>query len=175
MKLPFRYYGDPILRKKAEPVQQITPEIRKIVTDMVETLQDHPGWGLAAPQVGHSVRIFLTLAPESREETVDCYGPLRVFINPVLTNPSNELRSHAEGCFSIPKVYPIVTRPAGIAIQAMDLNGQSFERELWGWEARVIMHENDHLNGVLFIDRISANDRKRLDQQLRDIKKRYHH
>lgn len=174
MKLPFRYYGDPILRKKAELVTEITDEIRTLVANMVDTMKEHPGWGLAAPQVGYALRIFLSCAPDSREDTVDHYGPTQVYINPKLSNPSRELRTHAEGCFSIPKIYPNVTRPAGITIEAMDLDGNSRTQELWGWQARVVMHENDHLNGVLSIDRIGPNERRRFESALREIKKRYH-
>lgn len=174
MKLSFRYYGDPILRQKAQVIEEITPEVRKLVSDMIETLSDRerPGWGLAAPQVGHSIRLFITKVPDSREETLDRYGPIRVYINPKLSHPSEEMRSYSEGCYSIPGVYPIVTRPAGITVEAQDLEGNLFVQELWGWQARVIMHENDHLNGVLDIDRASIQERRKFERQLRDIKKR---
>lgn len=173
MKLGYRYYGDPILRAKAKEVTEITDEVRKIVADMLETMKTgSPGWGLAAPQVGHSVRIFISCCPDSREESVDHYGPYQVYINPKLSNPSQEIRIHPEGCFSVPKVYPDVARPAGITIEAMGLDGKLFKKELWGWQARVIMHENDHLNGVLHIDRISPRERRKFEPLLRDIKKR---
>lgn len=175
MKRPFRYYGDPILRQKAKQIVEIDDEVRQAVEDLIDSMQGKPGWGLSAPQIGYSLRIFVTTVPDARDEIAEHFGPLRVFINPVLSEPSRETRTHQEGCFSLPGVYPEVTRPAGITIEAMDLQGNSFKKELWGWQARVIMHENDHLNGVLSVDRASIHERRKLEQKLREIKKRQSH
>lgn len=172
MKLNYRFYGDPILRQKAKEITEITDDVRGIVADMLDTMKlGKPGWGLAAPQIGHSLRIFISCAPDSRDDVVDHYGPFQVYINPKLTDPSEEMSIHPEGCFSIPKVYPDVVRPMGITVEAMDIDGKQFKKELWGWQARVIMHENDHLNGVLNIDRISPRERKQFEPLLREIKK----
>lgn len=174
MKLPIRILGDPILRQKAEPVLTITQEIRDLVAQMEETLLAKLGWGLAAPQVGTSVRIFIAYVPNSRAEKLQEPGdaPLRIFINPKLTAPSAETVTLAEGCFSLPGIYPEVTRPKGITIEALDLSGTPFQLELWGWAARIVMHENDHLNGVLFLDRINAAERRKWESAVRALKKR---
>lgn len=173
MKLPIRILGDPILRQKAAAVLTITQEIRDLVATMEETLLSKLGWGLAAPQVGASVRIFIAYVPNSRAEKLQEPGDARlyVFINPKLTAPSAETATFAEGCFSVPGIYPEVTRPKGITIEALDLNGEPFSMELWGWAARIVMHENDHLNGVLFLDRINAAERRRWESAVRNLKK----
>lgn len=173
MKRPIRLLGDPVLRQKAEPIVNITQEIRDLVAEMEETLSAKLGWGLAAPQVGYSVRLFIAYVPDSRAEKLQEPGdaPLRVFINPKLTAPSAETATYAEGCFSLPGIYPEVTRPKGITIEALDLSGNPFRLELWGWQARIAMHENDHLNGVLFLDRISAAERRKWDPAVRTLKK----
>lgn len=177
MALMIRYFGDPILRQKASPITEITPEVRQVVADMQATLKAHPGWGLAAPQVGHPIRLFLSWVPDCRVATeydVEAsFDPsqIRVYINPKLINPSNEICTYVEGCMSLPDIFPPVTRPIGITVEAMDLEGNTFTRDLWGFQARVIMHENDHLNGVLHIDRTPPRDRKLLEPQLRALKK----
>lgn len=173
MKLPIRILGDPVLRQKAEPVLTITKEICNLVAEMEETLLAKLGWGLAAPQVGASVRIFIAYVPNSRAEKLHEPGdaPLLVFINPKLTSPSSETVTLAEGCFSLPGIYPEVTRPKGITIEALDLSGTPFQLELWGFPARIVMHENDHLNGVLFLDRINAAERRRWEPAVRALKR----
>lgn len=173
MKLPIRILGDPILRQKAEPILTINQEVRDLVAQMEETLLSKLGWGLAAPQVGYAVRLFIAYVPDSRAEKLQEPGntPLQVFINPKLTSPSAEMATYAEGCFSLPGIYPEVTRPKGITIEALDLNGTPFHLDLWGWAARIVMHENDHLNGVLFLDRVNAAERRKWDPALRALKK----
>jgi len=173
MPLPLVYYDNPILRKKAAPISEITEETRQLAQDLIETMLHHNGVGLAAPQVGVKQRIFVI-----RDELVSEDGNFRladpeVLINPVVSNPSKETEVMAEGCLSIPGIHAEVIRPARITVRYQTLDGQMREEEASHFRARVIMHENDHLNGVLFIDRLSQKLRKKLDSRLQEIKKRY--
>lgn len=174
MVLPLTYYGNPVLRKKALPVEEINDEIREFVAQMIETLHAHNGAGLAAPQVNRSLRIFLTNAPilgENKEEWLE--GKLRIFINPRLFDPSPEVWEWPEGCLSIPELFPPIVRPWRISVEAMDLEGKVFVETYTAMEARAVMHENDHINGVLNIDRVDHKIRRQLESQLRDIKKKF--
>ncbi len=175
MKLPLSYYGNPVLRKKCREVEEINDEIRRLVSDMSETLEAQNGIGLAAPQVGKDLRLFITKVPVPSKDDPDQWedGPLYVFINPVLSEPSPESWESSEGCLSIPKVYVPVTRPYRIKVEATDLDGNRFTEEFSGLQARCCMHENDHINGVLMIDRTDKASRKEIDADLRRIKKEY--
>ena len=175
MKLPLVYYGDSILRKKTKPIEKITDEIRQLVKDMEETAHVEDGVGLAAPQVGHSLSLFITLIPKVVNDKVVEPGKLRVFINPKILSFSEETWICQEGCLSIPEFWDEVERPLSVKIQAMDLEGKLFEEEFTEFDAHVIMHENDHLNGVLFIDRLPQKRKKEIDGILRNIKKKYFH
>lgn len=174
MILPLAYYGNPVLRKKALPVEEITDEIREFVGHMIETLHAHNGAGLAAPQVNRSIRIFLTNAPilsDDKEKWLE--GTLRIFINPRLFDPSPEVWEWPEGCLSVPELYPPIVRPWKISVEAMDLEGKTFVETFTAMEARAVMHENDHINGVLNIDRTDHKLRRELEPQLRAIKKKF--
>ncbi len=174
MLLKIYYYGHPILRKRCEPIQEITDEIRKLAHDMIETMDKNDGVGLAAPQVGHSVRLFVLrdyIITEEGHWTLS--EKPKVFINPKLINPSEHMISDTEGCLSIPSLRLPVDRPDKVTIEAMDLDGNTFVEELEGYNARVRMHENDHINGVLFIDRIDTALRSEIDPMLKEIKKKY--
>jgi peptide deformylase len=174
MKLPLAYYGDPILRKKADPITEITEEIKQLVLDMEDTMNANNGIGIAAPQVHHSIRLFITCLPvKGMGEDEWIPGPLRVFINPVIESLGEETCVISEGCLSIPKIHRDVERPAKVVVRATDLNGAEFTLEACELEAHLILHENDHINGVLFIDRIHGKERKKIENQLRDIKTKY--
>lgn len=173
MLLPLAYYGNPILRKKAAPVKEINEEIRKLVADMIETMNAKDGIGIAAPQVQHSLALFVTRAPIMLADGEWEKGEIRVFINPKIVGVSSEQNCYSEGCLSIPKLYGDVYRPNKITVQAQDLNGNTFVEDFVGFPARVILHENDHINGVLFIDRLEAKERKQIESQLREIKKKF--
>lgn len=173
MLLQLRYYGDPVLRKKCEKVEVLTPEIKKLVHDMIETMIHHNGIGLAASQIGELVRIFI-IREELMGPSGDFYfGEPRVFINPVLSDPIPETEIMLEGCLSIPGLHINVERPKGITIEAMGLDGKTFKETILGFTARQFMHENDHLNGTLHIDRCSKKDRQRIEPALRRIKEKY--
>jgi len=148
---------DPRLRLVSDPVKTIGAETRKLVEDMFETMYDAPGIGLAAIQVGEPKRIVtLDLAKKD-----DPQNP-QVFINPELVWQSKEIRTHEEGCLSIPEYYEEVERPAEVKVRYLDLEGKPREVEANGLLATCLQHEIDHLNGVLFIDHISKLKRDRV-------------
>lgn len=175
MKLPLAYYGDPILRTKAAAIAKIDDHIRQLVSDMTETLEEHKGVGLAAPQVRHSLALFITCAPIKVSDEPEKWEPgqVRVFINPKIISYSEDESVWNQGCLSIPKIYGDVRRPFTILVEATDLEGNIFTEEFYDYEAQVVMHENDHINGVLFIDRLDSHERKKIEPQLRELKKRY--
>ncbi len=155
-------YGSPILREKCGRIEKITPEIQELLDDMVETMRHAKGAGLAAPQVGVPVRAMIIDlgAHEERER-------LAFFINPEFLSKEGEMVGE-EGCLSIPLVYEKLQRPAKVKIRALDRNGESFEIEGGEFLSKAICHEMDHLDGVLFIDHLSA---LRRDMAKRKIKK----
>lgn len=167
------YYGNPILRQKAEPIEEITDEIRELAAQMIALVQSHTGYALAAPQVGQSIRMFVVCGDTFNDDGSFVRMEPMVYINPKLSEPSEEMAFMDEACFSIPGISVPVERPVSITIEAMNLNGEVFTKRLEGVPARVRMHENDHLNGVLTIDRTSRVERKAVEPILRKIKKRY--
>jgi peptide deformylase len=174
-KLPLTYYDNPILKKRAIPIEKITPEIVQLAQDMIQTMIEADGVGLAAPQVGKSLRLFII-----RDETMDAHGnyqlgPPEVLLNPVLSHPSPEKIPMVEGCLSLPGIHLEVFRPKSIHARYQNLKGDWIEEHLHNFRARVVMHENDHLNGVLTIDRIDKSERKTLTAQLQEIDQKYNH
>ena len=145
--------GEDILREKAKPVTSFGSELKLLVDAMFESMDEDDGIGLAAPQIAVGKRIFVT-HPKDDEP--------RVFINPEIVETSQEVVAYEEGCLSVPGVYSEVVRPSGITIQAQDLQGKAFVLKAAGMLARVIQHEYDHLNGVLFVDRVPEDRRERL-------------
>jgi peptide deformylase len=144
--------GDPLLAKTSALVPDIDADIRKLVERMFETMGTR-GIGLAAVQVGEAIRLFITRAP--RDEP-------RVFINPDILETSIEEETLEEGCLSVPGLYTEMVRPASVRVQAWSEKGRPFTISADGMLARVIQHELDHLNGILFVDRLEAKRRKRL-------------
>lgn len=172
--LPLAYYGDPILRKKADPILDITNDIRKLVEEMIETMDACDGIGLAAPQVHHSIRLFVIRTPTEIQEDQFEPGEIKVIINPKLSLPSEEKWKASEGCLSIPTIRAEVERPKEITVEYTDLEGNVIKNRFSGWEARVIMHENDHINGVLFIDRLTPEEKAKLTPVLHKLENRIH-
>jgi peptide deformylase len=182
---PLVIIPDKILRTKSTPVAKITPETRKLVEDMFETMYDAPGIGLAAVQVGVLQRVVTmdlgkrrhegdAKSPEEEledEEAEEEKNP-RVFINPEITWSSEETSSYEEGCLSIPDIHEEVVRPARVKVKFLDLDGKQHEEEADGLYATCIQHEIDHLNGVLFIDHISKLKRDRIVKKFTKAKKR---
>ena len=172
MKRDLIFYGNQGLRKRCEEVKEITQEIRDLAQDLIDTVIAKDGAGLAAPQIGVYLRLFVSRYANGADEggwPILC--PPIIYINPKITLPSKERIIHGEGCLSIPGIYEEVERPFSIEVEALSLEGKIFKERATGWRARNIMHENDHLNGVLFIDRISPKKRKKIEPLLSKIKK----
>ncbi len=171
MKLSICLYGNPILRKKGERINEITDEIRTLVQDMVETMDVGNGIGLAAQQVGRAIRLFVLRryidAPDGKWTVSD---PV-VYINPKIIAVSKETWVTDEGCLSIPKIHLPVERPIKIQVESTRLDGSRVTEEIEGMNARVILHENDHINGVLFIDRVEDQYLLDVQDKLRALKK----
>ena len=160
--LQLRYYGDPVLRKRAEPVAEITEAERQLAEQMLETLYaTGNGIGLAATQVGVLKRVIIVDIGEEDDEE---YEPLVLF-NPELLSSDGEIVAE-EGCLSIPDVTADVKRPESIVLEGVNLQREAIRIEADGLLARVLQHEIDHLNGVLFIDRISGLKRRLLSEEL---------
>jgi len=157
--LPILEYPDPRLKKVAAPVAAVTPEIRKLVRDMAETMYAAPGVGLAATQVDVHKRIIVIDVSEDKDE-------LRVFINPELLAAEGEAECE-EGCLSVPGYYDKVTRAARIRVRALDQTGEPFELGADGLLAVCVQHEMDHLVGKVFVEYLSPLKRARLATKLR--------
>lgn len=172
MELKLSFYGEPVLRKKASPVTQFDQALKTLIKDMEETMHIHNGIGLAAPQVGISQRIFITCVPEldENEEYSEEDGTLRVYINPTILEYSQETTLYTEGCLSIPHIQGQVERPLRVKVKAFDVDGNEFIHEAEELEAHCILHENDHINGVLFIDRVRGKERQKLESLIRQRK-----
>ncbi len=154
--LTVRLYGDPVLRQVAEPVREITPEIKQIIADMTETMWHQVGIGLAAPQVGLPHRILVM---------DDGKRGVQALINPVIESRSGTIREE-EGCLSLPGIFAEVERSRTITVQATDGDGKPVSFETSGLKARVVQHELDHLDGVLFIDRLPPVTRDRIKKKI---------
>jgi peptide deformylase len=141
---------DSVLRKQAKPVERVDDDLRKLMDDMLATMYDAPGIGLAAPQIGISRRLIV-MDPAKED---DPSTPL-VMVNPEILERSHELRVHEEGCLSIPDFTAEVVRPAKTRVSYLDRAGKQQEMELEGIWSTLVQHEIDHLNGVLFIDYLS--------------------
>lgn len=160
MRYKVRIIGDPILRKKTEPVDMFDKKLRKFVDDMIDIMYVEDGIGLAAPQIGFSRRVVVVDA----SELVKGEYP-RAFINPVIIEFSQETDVKEEGCLSIPGVHEEVVRSTWIVVKYQDEKGNEHTEEYTNWLARILQHEIDHLNGVLFVDRISPIKRNLLITQ----------
>ncbi|MDP2576560.1 MAG: peptide deformylase [Gemmatimonadota bacterium] len=149
-----RLLGDPVLRRRGDEITNIDESIRKLAADMLETMYAAEGIGLAAPQVGISLRLFVMEALEPEQEA-------RAVINPVITHKAGTDRDE-EGCLSVPGLNALVDRAEEIVMEGLDLEGEPIRIEAAGLLARCIQHEVDHLDGILFIDRVSPLQRKML-------------
>ena len=153
---PLVILPDPRLKQMSEPVSTVTPDIRALAADMLDTMYDAPGIGLAAIQIGVAKRVVtIDLAKQDEERS-----PI-VFLNPEITWESEEMALYEEGCLSIPEYYEEVERPAVVKVRYMDLDGKTQEVEVDGLMSTCIQHEIDHLDGVLFIDHLSKLKRDR--------------
>ena len=176
MKYDVRKFGDEILREKTRPVESVTDEIRELAKDMLETMRVEHGVGLAAPQIGRSVALFVMEVPfeyDTDENGVrfnpEVPMPL-VLINPEITEFSKAKETADEGCLSFPGIYVPVARSVEITVKFIDARGKPQQLHLKKFMARVIQHESDHLNGVLLVDRMSRLKRIALSGQLKRLK-----
>ncbi len=172
--LPLAYYGDSVLRKKAESIGEITNDIKKLVEEMIETMDACDGIGLAAPQIHHSIRLFVIRTPIEIEQNKFEPGEVKIFINPILSLPSEEGWDAPEGCLSIPTIRALVRRPKEVTIEYLSIEGEKVKQRVSGWEARVIMHENDHIEGTLFIDRLNVEEQSKFAPFLQNLAERMH-
>lgn len=160
--LPILSFPDPRLRTIAQPVKDITDEIRQLVADMFETMYQAPGIGLAATQVDQHIQLIVMDISENKDQ------PL-VFINPKLTPLTEEKQPYEEGCLSVPQIYDKVERPSRVKIEALNLAGEKMEIDAEGLLAVCIQHEMDHLNGKLFVDYLSPLKRQRAREKVEKV------
>lgn len=159
MKYRILHYGEEQLRKESEPIKVIDDEIIKLVKDMEETMKKAEGIGLAAPQIGKNIRLAI----------IDADDELLIMINPQILKKSGTQTGN-EGCLSFPGLSESVKRANKIVVQAVDIDGSEYELEAEGLMARAIQHEMDHLDGVLFVDRISKARKLQIKNELEQIK-----
>lgn len=178
MILEITKYGNPILRQKGAAIDKITPEIKKLIDDMFETMEANHGVGLAAQQVGKALQLTVidVRQVQDRPSTLELKGkpadvaeimPL-VLINPEI-KPVGDAVTGGEGCLSFPQVYAEVARPEAVEVKALDKKGKPIEFKAGGLLSRAIQHEVDHLNGILFIDRMSSAVKKELKPELDEL------
>ena len=171
-------YGHPVLRKKGERIETITPEIKNLIADMFETMEASHGVGLAAQQVGVAKQLTVidVRAVTDRPSTLELKGkpaevasimPL-VLINPVVT-PAGEPATGGEGCLSFPEIFAEISRPGSVDVSALDAKGKAITFRCGGLLARAVQHETDHLNGLLFIDRMDKKTKAELQSELDDL------
>lgn len=171
MVLPVYTYGHPVLRKIAQDIDKDFPNLEKLISDMWQTMYETEGVGLAAPQIGKSIRLFVIDADPFKEVDPKTEGFKKVFINAKITDRSGEEWPMGEGCLSIPNLNEEVYRKDKVTIEYYDENFEFHTEDYDGYRARVIQHEYDHLEGKLFIDHLSLLRRKLLKGKLNQIAK----
>ncbi len=176
MILPIRAYGDPVLKREARDIEPGHEGLPQLIADMFETMYEANGVGLAAPQIGQSIRLFIVDASPFAEdedgkptEEAHLKDFKKVFINPYIVEEEGEPWAFEEGCLSIPNIREEVKRQPKIVLQYQDENFVEQEEEFEGFAARVIQHEHDHLDGILFTDHLSPLRRRLLQGKLKDI------
>lgn len=167
MILPIYAYGSAVLRKKADPIDEDYPNLKDLIENMYETMYDSNGIGLAAPQIGLSIRLFVVDGTEIEDDSTANFK--QVFINPIILEEFDERWDYEEGCLSIPTIRADVNRHSKLRIHYYDENFVEKEEEYDGMAARIIQHEYDHIEGILFTDRISPLKRTMLKNKLQNI------
>lgn len=172
MIYPIVVYGSPVLKKEAEEIEEGSIDVKKLSEDMFETMHNASGIGLAAPQIGKSIRMFVVdgspLGDEDDEKMSDF---IKVFINPEIIEETGKEWKYEEGCLSIPDIRAEVSRPPKVLINYLDENWVEHEAEFEGMQARIIQHEYDHIEGVLFIDYLPPLKKRLLKGKLANISK----
>jgi len=177
MKLPIVAYGDPVLRQKTVEIDEDYPALSQLIENMFETMYAASGVGIAAPQIGLPIRLFVIDASPFGEDDEDGPGDptvldfKRVFINPILVEETGEKWAFSEGCLSIPHINEDVLRKKNLVINYLDENFEEHEETLTGLAARVVQHEYDHIEGKLFIDKLSPLRKTMLKSKLDAIAK----
>ncbi len=171
MILPIVAYGDPVLKKVAEEIDSDYPGLEKLIADMFETMYSSKGVGLAAPQINKSIRLFIIDASPFADEYPELEGWKKTFINPRILEEEGEEWNFNEGCLSIPGIREDVERKPELILEYEDENFELHEEKFDGVVARVIQHEYDHLEGVLFTDHLSPLKKRLLKGKLNDISK----
>jgi len=173
MLLPIYAYGQPVLKKQAALLEPGYPDLQELIANMWETMYHAEGVGLAAPQVGHSVRLFvidtLQLKNDEKDDPKE-EGFKKVFINAQKVEEGGKPWTYEEGCLSIPRIRGDVERPDTISIRYMDENFKEYEETFTGVNARVIQHEYDHIEGVLFTERLKPLKKRLIQRKLEDIR-----
>ena len=177
MILPIIAFGNPVLKRIADEVPENFEGLSSLLTDMFETMYAAKGVGLAAPQIGESIRLFIVDgSPFSNEEgeeidpkAIGIEGFKKVFINPIIEEESGDLWPFQEGCLSIPKIRENVNRKERICVSYYDENWSFHREEFDGYKARIIQHEYDHLEGILFTDKLSPLKKKLLSKRLGNV------
>lgn len=178
MILPIVAYGDPVLKKEAIEIDEQFPDLKQLIDNMFETMYEASGVGLAAPQIGQSIRLFVVdgspfaEVDEDEEEdprAVGMEGFKRVFINPIIEEETGANWVFAEGCLSIPKIREDVSRKEKIRVTYYDENWQFHDEWFDGYKARIIQHEYDHIEGILFTDHLSVLKKRMLTKRLTNI------
>jgi peptide deformylase len=178
MVLSIRKYGDPILRQKGARIDQLTPPLRQLIADMLETMAEKHGIGLAAQQVGYALQLTVldvravtdrpsTLHRDGQAADVNGFMPL-VLINPEVT-PCAPPVEGPEGCLSFPELYADISRPESVEVTAMNDKWEPIQFRCGGLLARAVQHEVDHLNGILFIDRMSTEKKREMKAELEEL------
>lgn len=171
MILPIVAYGDPVLKTEAEEIDKDYPFLEDLIDNMFETMYNAEGVGLAAPQVGKSIRLFIVDASPFEDEEPKLKDFKKVFINPIIIEEEGKAWNFNEGCLSIPGIREDVSRQPKITIEYFDRNFNLVEETIDGLAARVIQHEYDHVDGILFTDRINPLKRRLLKSRLNNISK----
>ncbi|MBK8965372.1 MAG: peptide deformylase [Saprospiraceae bacterium] len=172
MILPIYAYGQPVLKKVAEPITPDYPALAEFIANMWETMYAADGVGLAAPQVGEAVRLFVvdTVQLEKKDREDQEPGIKKVFINAQMVEESGELWTYEEGCLSIPRISGDVERMPTIRLRYQDENFEQFEETFTGVNARVIQHEYDHIQGVLFTEHLKPLKKRLIRRKLENIR-----
>ncbi|MEN9699388.1 MAG: hypothetical protein RLZZ301_586 [Bacteroidota bacterium] len=177
MILPIVAYGDPILKREAEEIDQSYPDLQQLIADMFDTMYHAKGVGLAAPQIGRSIRLFIVDGSPFADEEDDEPDPKaagisdfkKVFINPIIEEETGQKWAFQEGCLSIPHIRENVMRQEKLTITYYDENWEFKEESFDGYAARIIQHEYDHIEGILFTDHLTPLKKKLLAKRLSNI------
>tara|TARA_B110000305_G_scaffold91781_1_gene103469 strand:+ start:10542 stop:11141 length:600 start_codon:yes stop_codon:yes gene_type:complete len=181
MILPILAYGDPILKREAEDIEEGFPDLKELIDNMFETMYEASGIGLAAPQIGKSIRLFIVdgspFAYDHEEDekedprAVGMENFKKIFINPIIESETGEKWGFSEGCLSIPTIREEVFRHETILVSYYDENWELKEESFDGYKARIIQHEYDHIDGILFTDHVTPLKRRLLSKKLQNISK----